>query len=200
MTHYDGWLGREWLPTRRSRVVGDVWASGYSRTGAWQSGRVRAALSAEHAAASGLWRLTGAAEQLSDPDPDVRALSISDRALAFVPRRVRFAESAPNSVSGANETSSPDWLIARDSMPPCSAPSRRGGTRSPSASPTEDFSVSVVGLGLALSPRRPGRATIRLDYGVPLSAPAGVKRTPRLSITLMPWLEASRHRDGSESY
>jgi hypothetical protein len=47
MTHYDGWLGREWLPTRRSRIVGDIWASGYSRAGQWQSSRTRAAISAE---------------------------------------------------------------------------------------------------------------------------------------------------------
>ena len=199
MTHYDGWLGREWLPTRRSRVVGDVWASGYSRTGAWQSGRVRAALSAEHAAASGLWRLTGAAEQLHDPDPDVRALSISDRALAFVPRRVRFAESALTvSLERTRHLRSIGSSLELDGSL-FGAVSKRWDP-SGSASPTEDFSVSVVGLGLALSPRRPGRATIRLDYGVPLSAPAGVKRTPRLSITLTPWLEASRHRDGSSSY
>jgi hypothetical protein len=199
MTHYDGWLGREWLPTRRSRVVGDVWASGYSRAGAWQSGRLRAALSAEHAAPSGLWRLTGAAEQLRDPDPDVRALSISDRALAFVPRRVRFAESALTLSLERTRHLRPIGSSLELDASLFGAVSKRWDP-SDSVSPSEDFSVSVVGLGLALSPRRPGRGTIRLDYGVPLSAPPGVKRTPRFSITLTPWLEASRHRDRSSSY
>ena len=57
-------------------------------------GRLRAAIAAEHAASKGLWRLTIAQEQLNDPDPDVRALGIYDRALAFVPDRIRLAESA----------------------------------------------------------------------------------------------------------
>src|SRR5207253_7586100 len=40
-----------------------------------------------------------------------------------------------------------------------------------STTPTaEDFSVGVVGLSLAVAPRRAGRATIRLDYGVPVTA------------------------------
>jgi hypothetical protein len=47
MTRYDAWIGREWLPTRTMRVVGDVWASGYGGSGDWYSGHARAAVSAE---------------------------------------------------------------------------------------------------------------------------------------------------------
>jgi hemolysin activation/secretion protein len=69
------------------------------------------------------------------------------------------------------------------------------------AGPTAgDFTVGVVGLGLALTPRRPGRASVRLDYGFPLFTPPGVSRSPRLSITLMPWLETGRHRDRNETF
>jgi hypothetical protein len=203
MTHYDGWLGREWLPTRRSRLVGDVWASGYSSVGDWHSGRIRAALSAEHAASHGLWRLTAAGEQLRDADPDIRALIIYDRALAFVPRRIRLAESALTvSLERTRHLHAIGSSLELDGSV-FGALSKRWDPAASSSSvstATEDFSVSVVGLGLSLSPRRAGRGTVRLDYGVPLSAPPGVKRAPRLSITLMPWLEASRHRDKSGGF
>ncbi|HMG97056.1 MAG TPA: hypothetical protein VK565_12195, partial [Gemmatimonadaceae bacterium] len=61
--------------------MGDLWASGYSGASDWHSASIRAAVSAAHAAFNGLWELTLAAEQLTDPDPDVRALTIFDRAL-----------------------------------------------------------------------------------------------------------------------
>ena len=199
MTHYDAWLGREWLPNRKSRVVGDLWSSGYSRAGAWQTGRVRATLSAEHAASNGLWRLSTAAEQLDDPDPDVRALAIYDRALAFVPKRMRLAESAftmslertrhLRPIGGAYELDGSVFGAYSKRWDPSRA-----------ATSAEDFSVGVAGVGLSLSPRRAGRATIRLDYGVPFLATPGVQSKPRFSITLVPWLESGRHRDRSGSF
>lgn len=199
LTHYDGWMGREWLPTRRSRIVADVWASGYGRSGAWQSGRTRAALSVEHAASNGVWRFNAAAEQLSDPDPDVRALSIYDRAIGFVPRRVRFAESAfTMSLERTRHLRAVGGSIELDASA-FGAFSRRWD---PAASTPNvgDYGVGVVGLGLSLSPRRAGRGTARLDYGVPLLTAPGVRRAPRFSISLMPWLEASRHRDRSSAF
>jgi len=199
MTHYDGWLGREWLPTRKSRIVADVWASGYGRSGAWQSGLARAALSVEHAASHGVWRFNAAAEQMSDPDPDVRALSIYDRAIGFVPRRVRLAESA---FTMSLERTRHLYAIGSSIELDASAFGAFSRRWDPAASTPNvgDYSVGVVGLGLGLSPRRAGRGTARLDYGVPLFTAPGVRRAPRFSITLMPWLEASRHRDRSGAF
>ena len=198
MTHYDGWLGREWLPTRRSRIVGDIWASGYSRSGQWQSSRTRAALSAEHAASNGVWRISAAGEQLTNPDPDVRALGIYDRALAFVPKRVRFAESALSvSIERTRHLRSVGSSALDASI--FGAVSKRWDP-APTANASEDFMVGVAGLGVAFVPRRPGRATVRLDYGFPITGTPGVKRTPRFSITILPWLETSRHREKSGLY
>jgi len=194
MTHYDGWVGREWLPTRSSRIVTDLWASGYSRAGEWQSSRLRAAIAAEHAASNGLWRMTVAQEQLNDPDPDVRALGIYDRALAFVPSRIRLAESALSvSLERTRHIRAVGSSYELDGSL-FGALSRRWDP-SPSSSITEDFTVSVAGVGLSLSPRRPGRGTIRLDYGFPLTRTPGIKRTPGFSLTIFPWLESSRHRE-----
>jgi hypothetical protein len=198
MTHYDGWLGREWLPTRRSRIVGDIWASGYSRTGQWQSSRIRAAISAEHAASNGVWRLSIAGEQLTDPDPDVRALAIYDRALAFVPKRIRLAESALSlSIERTRHLKSFGSEELDASI--FGAGSRRWDPAA-TANSVEGFTVGVAGLGLALVPRRPGAATVRLDYGIPIVAAPGFSRTPRFSITIVPWLEANRKREKSGLY
>jgi len=198
MTHYDGWLGREWLPTRRSRIVGDVWASGYTRAAQWQSSRTRAAISLEHAAPNGVWRLSIAGEQLKDPDPDVRALGIYDRALAFVPRRARLAESA---VSLSLERTRHLRSFGSHELDASifGAASRRWDPPS-TANAAEGIMVGVAGIGMAVVPRRHGSATIRLDYGYPVIATPGFKRAPRFSITVLPWLETSRHRERNGLY
>jgi hypothetical protein len=198
MTHYDGWLGREWLPNRRSRIATDIWASGYSRAGQWQSSRTRVALSVEHAASKGLWRISVAGENLRDPDPDVRALGIYDRALAFVPKKVRLAESA---LSVSVERTRHLAFIGSQGLEGSifGAVSKRWDPAS-SASASEDFMVGAAGLGVALVPRRPGRSTVRLDLGFPVTGTPGIKRAPRFSITILPWLETSRHREKSGLY
>jgi hypothetical protein len=199
MTRYDAWIGREWLPTRTMRVVGDVWASGYGGSGDWYSGHARAAVSAERAASNGTWQLTGAAEQLTDPDPDIRALSIFDRALPFVPSRLRLAESALTLSLERTRHLRPVGSSFELDGSVFGAVSKRWGP-APSPSNPDDFSVSVVGLGIALAPRRAGGSTLRLDCGIPVTATPGVRQVPRLSITLLPWLEAGRHRDKTGSY
>ena len=199
MTHYDAWLGREWLPNRVSRIAGDAWAAGYSRAGEWSSSHLRAAVTAEHAARNGIWRLTAASEQLNDPDPDVRALAIYDRALGFVPTRARLAESAlALSLERTRHLHPIGGSLELDGSL-FGALSKRWDP-SPGSSSQEDFSVGLVGVGLSLSPRRAGRATLRLDYGIPVVGSVGVKRAPRLNITLMPWLETGRHRDRNGSF
>ena len=179
-------------------MVTDVWASGYEGDD-WRSTRLRAALAADRAATNGLWQLTVAAEQLTDPDPDVRALTIFDRALPFVPSTVRLAESALTmslertrhirELSSSYELDGSVFGAFSKRWDPAST--------TPSA---EDFTVGVFGLSVALAPRRAGRATIRLDYGVPVTLGPGVRRTPRFGIALIPWLETNRHRDKNGSF
>jgi hypothetical protein len=199
MTHYDAWVGREWLPTRSSRVVGDVWASGYTGATDWHSASIRGAVSAAHAASNGLWEMTLAAEQLTDPDPDVRALTIFDRALAFVPPRVRLAESALTMSVDRTRHLRPVGSSLELDGSFFGALSKRWDPAAPTAG-SEDVTVGVVGVSLGLSPRKAGRTSIRLDYGVPVIAAAGVRRSPRFCITLMPWLESGRHRDRNGSF
>jgi len=198
MTHYDAWVGREWLPNRSTRIVTDLWASGYDGDD-WRSTRLRGAISADHAATNGLWQLTLAAEQLTDPDPDVRALTIFDRALPFVPSTVRLAESALTMSLDRTRHLHQLWSSYELDGSVFGAIARRWDPAA--TTPTaENFTVGVVGLSLAVAPRRPGRPTIRLDYGVPVTAGPGVRRAPRFGITLIPWLETGRHRDKNGSF
>jgi hypothetical protein len=199
MTHYDAWVGREWLPTRGSRIVTDVWASGYTGADDWHSASIRAAASAERVASNGAWEMTVAAEQLRDPDPDVRALTIFDRALAFVPSRVRLAESALTMSIDRTRHLRPVGSSLELDGSIFGALSKRWDPADTSAA-SEDVTVGVVGLGLGLTPRRAGRASVRLDYGIPVLSAPGVRRTPRFSLTLTPWLENGRHRDRNGSF
>ena len=199
MTHYTAWAGRVWLPTRKSRIMSDIWASGFSGLHGWRSGSVRTALSAEHAASNGAWTLSLAGEHLTDPDPDIRALSLFDRSLAFVPRQVRFAESAltmwldrTRHVARLSSAYELDGSIF-------GAYSRRWDLAMPTTN-SNDFGIGVVGIGFSIASRRPGRSSIRLDYGVPVVGSAGFRRTPRLSISLTPWLGAGRRRDKPSSF
>ena len=199
MTHYDAWFGREWLPDRSSRIASDLWLAGYSRSGDWRSSHLRTAISAEHAAGNGIWRFTGASEQLNDPDPDVRALAMYDRAIGFVPKRARLAESAfAFSLERTRHLHAIGSALEIDGSL-FGALSKRWDP-SPGALAQEDFSVGLVGIGLSLAPRRAGRATVRIDYGLPVIGSAGISRRPRLNLTLLPWMEAGRRRDRSGSF
>jgi hypothetical protein len=179
--------------------VSDVWASGYSGVNDWHSASIRADVSAAHAASNGVWELTLAAEQLTDPDPDVRALTIFDRALAFVPPTVRLAESALTMSVDRTRHLRPVGSSLELDGSIFGAFSKRWDPAASTAG-SEDVTVGVVGLGLGLSPRNAGRASIRLDYGVPVLAAPGVRRSPRFSLTLTPWLETGRHRDMNGSF
>ncbi len=195
--HLDAWGGRIWMPGQQSLITADAWASGF-RTGAdWTAASVRAALGAYRDAAHGLWIAHAAVEQLSDPDPTVRALASFDPTLASLPPRNRLAETA---VAGSLERTLHVRRVTGAYMLDIAAFGAGSLRWDPAASVAERFGVAAVGAGLRLSPLREGVATLRLDVGYPVMHSIGLSSRPFIAVSISPWLGAGRHLEGSAIY
>lgn len=194
--HVDAWTGKMWLPGRHSVLTGDVWGSGYWHPGHWQAATLRAALSYFRSAPRGFWTSRLAGEQLFEPDPDVRALASVDPTLEALPERARLAKIAfAASLERSLNLINPGRSYGLDAAI-FSALSLRWD---PAAMSSEQLYVGVVGLGLRLAPAKPGRATPRLDIGFPIVRSADVPRKAFIALTVSPWLQQGRWRDGRGS-
>lgn len=190
--HADGWLGRFWMPGDRLLLSADAWGSGYLIGRHWTAGSVRLALGADAPAARGRWTARFAAEQLSDPDPDVRALASVDPTLAALPQRARLAETAlatsvERDVHLRRITSGYTLDVGGFGAASMRWDPAAGGERP---------SLGTIGAGLRLTPSRMGMARIGIDVGYPLLRSAGVPARPFAAFTVSPWLDANRMRDG----
>jgi hypothetical protein len=189
--HVDLWGGRMWLPAPDLLVTTDVWFSGYSRKGTWDAGTSRGALSLFKRAPRGMWTLRLAGEQLTDPDPDVRALATTDLTLRALPQRSRLAESA---VSGSLERSAHLFGLTKGYMVDGALFGAVSSRWDPAATNTDRISIAALGVGLRLAPARLGSASIRFDVGYPIAASGVVRRRPFFGVTLSPWIESGRSR------
>ena len=92
----------------RALVSTDIWARGYrllgTGSGEWNAATLRGAALFVAPAGRGLWSVAVAVEQLTNPDPDVRVLTLLDPLLLAIPARSRLAEQA---VSVSAERTSP---------------------------------------------------------------------------------------------
>ncbi len=193
--HADAWLGRFWMPDNRILVSANAWGSGYRLGQQWTAGSVRLALGIDAAASHGRWSARLAAERLSDPDPDVRALASADPTVAALPIRARLAEAAfatsverdvyLHRLTGAYTLDAAGFGAGSMRWDPAV-----GGLRP---------AVGVLGVGLRLTPARAGMARIGIDIGVPVLRSAGIAPRPFIALTISPWLEANRVRDGQRA-
>ncbi|MEO7216864.1 MAG: hypothetical protein ABI026_01600 [Gemmatimonadaceae bacterium] len=191
--HLDAWSGRIWSPGQHSLVTADVWASGFRTGPEWSAASVRGAIGAYRAATRGLWRARLAAEELTDPDPTVRALSTFDPTIPSLPPRSRLAEAA---LAGSLERTLHLRPITHSYMLDAAAFGAGSFRWDPAASVRDRFGVATVGVGLRLSPLRQGIATLRLDAGFPVTHTAGLPSRPFIAVSISPWLGAGRQRDG----
>ena len=190
--HVDFWGGRMWIPAPDLLITSDVWVSGYASGRAWDAGSSRGALSLFKRAPRGMWTLRVAGEQLTDPDPDVRALATTDLTLRALPQRCRLAESA---VAGSLERSSHLFGLTRGYVVDGALFGAVSYRWAPAAIDTDRVSVAVLGVGVRLAPTRLGSASIRFDVGYPVAASGGVvRRRPFFGVTLAPWIETGRAR------
>jgi hypothetical protein len=191
--HVDLWGGRMWIPSRRSLIVADAWSSGYLGGGTVKAATARVSVLGVRGARRGSWSVRLSGERLLAPDPDVRAFSSFDPTLPALPERARLADA-----SGAVQIErtvhvrrlSRSWSVEAAAL---AAGSVRWEPVLPDA---EQVSVGVLGLGLRLSPNRPGRGSARLDVGVPVIGSGAVVRRPYVALSVLPWFEQGRQRDG----
>ncbi|MEO7104334.1 MAG: hypothetical protein ABI311_13135 [Gemmatimonadaceae bacterium] len=191
--HLDAWSGRIWSPDKHSLVTADVWASGFRTGPEWSAASVRGALGAYRAATRGLWSARLAAEELSDPDPTVRALSTFDPTIPSLPPRSRLAEAA---LAGSLERTLHLRPITHSYMLDAAAFGAGSFRWDPAASVRDQFGIAAVGVGLRLSPLRQGIAILRLDIGIPVAHSAGLASNPFIALSISPWLGTGRQRDG----
>lgn len=195
--HLDAWGGRMWTPSKRSLITADAWMSGFRSGSDWTAGSVRAALSGYRDATRGLWIAHAAVEQLTDPDPTVRALVTFDPTLPTLPSRNRLAESA---VAASLERTLHVRSVSGSYMLDVAAFGAGSFRSDPASSTAERFGVGALGAGIRLSPLREGIATLRLDVGFPVIRSEGISSRPFLAVSISPWTGAGRQRDGRAAH
>ncbi len=191
--HLDLWGGRMWMPRHDLLATSDVWVAGFVQGRRWNDGSVRGAFSLLREAPRGMWTARLAGEQLTDPDPDVRALATMDPTVRALPQRSRLAESA---VAASLERSLHLFGLTRGYVVDGSLFSALSTRWDPAAPGADRISLAAIGAGFRLTPTRLGRASVRLDIGYPVVASRGVSRRVFFGFTLAPWIEAGRSRSG----
>ncbi|HUQ80480.1 MAG TPA: hypothetical protein VM076_05070 [Gemmatimonadaceae bacterium] len=193
MMHLDLWAGRAWIPSGRALAVADLWASGYASAGRWDAATFRAALAYYQAAKRGFWSTRVTAERLLNPDPDVRTFVTIDPTASLLPRDNRLAAAALGFTVERDvrlRTLTRSWALDGALF---AAASSRWESVEPSP---EHLDVATLGFGLRLTPARAGRATARLDVGLPVAGSSLARRGVYVGIGLSPWWGDDRHRAG----
>ena len=195
--HVDFWGGRLWMPASDMLITSDAWVSGYTHGKDWDAGSSRMALALFRRASRGMWTARVAGEQLTDPDPDVRALATTDVTFRAIPQRSRLAESA---VAGSLERSAHLFGITHGYMVDGALFGAVSSRWDPAAINADRISIAALGAGLRLAPAHLGSASIRFDVGYPAVASSLVRRRPFFGITLSPWLETGRSRGAGAAH
>ncbi|HKW48814.1 MAG TPA: hypothetical protein VJN70_15295 [Gemmatimonadaceae bacterium] len=191
-THVDGWLGRVWTLNNRSLLVSGLWTSGYLTRESLEAGAARASMVSVTPAANGAWVLRMAAEQLFNPDPNVRALASIDPIGVMLPRWAWLASAA-----GSASLERDFRLLDVSRWTELDAALFGGFARRwDSAVGDADAGASIVGLGLRLAPSRTPGATLRVDVGYPVGYRIGMRARPVVALSITPWLTVGRQRDG----
>lgn len=191
MMHLDLWSGKAWMLPHRALAVADLWASGYSSRASWDAAAFRGSLAYYQAATRGFWFTRFTAERLLNPDPDVRTFVTVDPTARLLPDRNRLAEAALGFTAERDVRLRPltrSWALDGAVF---GAASSRWEAVSPSP---EHVDIATLGVGLRLTPTRVGRATARLDIGVPVAGSSLARRGVYIGIGLSPWWGDDRHR------
>lgn len=199
--HADAWAGRQWLADSghvllTTGVWGSGFASGWGRR--WSAASVRALAQLDRAAWRGRWTVQLGGQRLMAPDPDVRSPVVTDRtAPALGPDERLAALTVAASAERTLHLTGVHHAYVLDAAAFGAASLRRDLPTRPGFLP-----VAVGGVGLRMTPARVGRATFRLDVGVPVVAGGallggrGAARRPFVAVSVGRPFEVLRRRDG----
>ncbi len=168
MTHLDSWLGVTLTPAGLGLLTLDWWSSGYRSEGVVSNGTTRARVGWIHPTSAGRWLLRLGWEDITNPDPDVHALTTFDPIRQVISPRSNLAESARTLLVEH------DWRLPITVMHHpfavalFGAASRRHGTLSESAVDPTYLQGAVLGFGPRLWPAVPSEGMIELNVGYPL--------------------------------
>ncbi|AHG90567.1 hypothetical protein J421_3030 [Gemmatirosa kalamazoonensis] len=191
--HLDAWVGRIWHPGDRALLATDVWSSGFLYSRQVEAGVLRTAATLLAAAPHGNWMVRVAGERLLRTDPDVRPLVGLDPTAPMLSTGDRLAGRA---VAATLERSFRfDAPVGGRTAFDVAAFASGSLRNQPCGTETQSISAAVVGIGVHTAPIAATRATMRLDWMVPVAASPGLRRRPYARITVAPGFVADRVRD-----
>ena len=197
---YDGWLGHVWIPRRGQILMLDGWASAYVGKGVDRNQITRASMSYYSEAARGMWGLRLTAEQLSELDPDRRALSLMPLADATTPLLRYLAVRGGQSVAASIDRDVRLLHIGAASV------LNVGGFLASSYRwhvddvPNSELKAGVVGARLRILSANGTVSSIRVDVGYPVIRSDVLPSKPYVIVTYGTLFDASRQRDGRRVY
>ena len=197
---YDGWLGHVWIPRRGQILMLDGWASAYVGKGVDRNQITRASMSYYSEAARGMWGLRLTAEQLSELDPDRRALSLMPLADATTPLLRYLAVRGGQSVAASIDRDVRLLHIGAASV------LNVGGFLASSYRwhvddvPNSELKAGVVGARLRILSANGTVSSIRVDVGYPVIRSEVLPNKPYVTVTYGTLFDAIRQRDGRRVY
>jgi hypothetical protein len=193
----DAWLGRIWLPTRRSILLVDGWTSGYLGAGVDANHIERLSAAWYGADWRGMWGARVTAERLLELDPDLRQLSLMQTADYTAPAISPYAARGGRALAGSLEHSLHLRMVAATSVLDAGA-FAAGSYRWNVADRGTDDQLHAVVLGgrLRLLSANGAISSVRLDVGYPVVLSEGLRRRPFATVTFGSLFDVSRQRDG----
>lgn len=197
---YDGWLGHVWMPRRGQILMVDGWASAYLGKGVDRNQITRASMSYYSEAARGMWGLRFTAEQLSELDPDRRALSLMPLADFTTPVLRHLASRGGQSVAASIDRDVRLFRVGAASV------LNVGGFLASSYRwrvdniANNELKSGVIGARLRVLSANGTVSSIRVDVGYPVIRSDVLPSKPYVIVTYGTLFDASRQRDGRRAY
>jgi hypothetical protein len=196
----DSWLGRVWIPRRGSILMVDGWVSGYLGRGVDLNHIARASVAWYSEARRGIWGVRATGEQLVDLDPDLRGLSLMQRADYTAPTLPGFAARGGRSLAGSIERDVHLHRIGTSSMLNAGAFVAGSYRWRVEDVPGNALRSGVVGTRLRVLSANGAVNSVRVDIGYPVVRSAVLPNRAFALLTIGTLFDVSRQRDGRRIY